>query len=105
MPSSGEVDNDNDGEQASTPFQELKSGIDAPKLATIAKKQPPPETPEAIWLRSKIILSFWAVIVFLGLPVWWQTTSIYRARLPIQEMLDWGEGRVCVFCSQDMVHG
>jgi Phosphatidylinositol-glycan biosynthesis class S protein len=103
MPSSGEADSDSDGEQVPTPSQELKSGIAAPELAAPAKKQPPPETAEAIWLRSKIILSFWAVIVFLGLPVWWQTTSIYRARLPIQEMLDSGEGRVCVFRSQDMI--
>jgi GPI-anchor transamidase subunit S len=98
MPSSEEVDSDGDGEQASTTStQKLRSGIDEPKLAPTAKKQPPPETPEAVWLRSKIIFSFWAVIVLLGLPVWWQTTSIYRARLPIQEMLDWSEGTVCVF--------
>lgn len=59
------------------------------------KKRPPPESPEAVKLRTKVILSFWAVIVFLGLPVWWQTTSIYRARLPVQEMLDWSERTVC----------
>lgn len=59
-----------------------------------SKKQPPPEKAEAVWLRTKVIFSFWAVIVCLGLPVWWKTTSIYRARLPIQEMLEWSEGRV-----------
>ena len=72
-----------------------------PKEAISSKKQPPPEKPEAVWLRTKVILSFWAVIVFLGLPVWWKTTSIYRARLPIQEMLEWSEGRVSALSSWD----
>ena len=72
-----------------------ETGSSKPIVAINAKKQPPPEKPEAVWLRSKIILSFWAVVVCLGLPVWWQTTSIHRARLPIQEMLDWSEGTVC----------
>lgn len=60
----------------------------------LATKQPPPEKPEAISLRTKIILSFWAVILFLGLPTWWQTTSIYRASLPLQDMVNWAEGTV-----------
>ncbi|KIX00508.1 uncharacterized protein Z518_10648 [Rhinocladiella mackenziei CBS 650.93] len=60
-------------------------------IALVAK-QPPPEKAEAISLRTKIILSFWAVIVVLGLPTWWQTTTIYRANLPLQEMLNWAEG-------------
>ena len=59
-----------------------------------ARKQPPPEKPEAIWTRTYVITSFWVVIVLLGLPMWWQTTSIYRAQLPYQEMLDWSQGRV-----------
>ncbi|OAP62229.1 hypothetical protein AYL99_04432 [Fonsecaea erecta] len=64
----------------------------APTDAVPSSKQPPPEKPEAVSLRTKIVLSFWAVIVLLGLPVWWQTTSIYRASLPLQDMLDWAEG-------------
>ena len=59
-----------------------------------AVKKPPPEKPEAIWTRTQIILSFWMVILCLGLPMWWKTTSIYRARLPFQEMLDWDHGTV-----------
>ena len=94
MASSDEVGNDDDTEQKTTEPEEPKRSANKPGIATAAKKQPPPEKLEAVWLRTKVILSFWAVVVFLGLPVWWQTTSIYRARLPIQEMLEWSEGTV-----------
>jgi phosphatidylinositol glycan class S len=40
------------------------------------------------------ILSFWVVVIFLGLPIWLKTTAIYRAELPLQEMTAWAEGRV-----------
>ncbi|KEF63098.1 uncharacterized protein A1O9_01074 [Exophiala aquamarina CBS 119918] len=60
--------------------------------ATAAPKQPPPEKPEAIRVRTRVVFSFWAVILLLGLPTWWKTTSIYRAELPLQEMLNWAEG-------------
>lgn len=62
-------------------------------VATIPK-QPPPESRESIRVRQFVILSFWAIVVFLGLPIWWWTTSVYRARLPLQEMEDWAEGKV-----------
>jgi len=58
------------------------------------KKQPPPESPESIRTRKLVILSFWAVVIFIGLPVWWKTTTVYRADLPLQEMLDWADGKV-----------
>ncbi|KAE9961468.1 hypothetical protein BLS_002009 [Venturia inaequalis] len=58
-------------------------------------KQPPPETQESITNRRLILLSFWAVAVFLGLPIWWKTTTVYRAPLPLQPMLDWADGKVC----------
>jgi GPI-anchor transamidase subunit S len=45
--------------------------------------------------QRRVILSFWAVILFLGLPMWWQTTSIYRAKLPIERMLAWSQGSPC----------
>ena len=67
---------------------------EAEMAPTIAKKKPPPEKSEAVQMRTKVVLSFWAVIVFLGLPMWWKTTSIYRARLPVQEMTDWSRGSV-----------
>lgn len=94
MASSEGIKEDDDVAQNGTATGKFKGSVDEPEMATNAKKQPPPEKPEALRLRIKVILSFWAVIVFLGLPVWWQTTSIYRARLPIQEMLDWSEGAV-----------
>ncbi|PQE24337.1 phosphatidylinositol-glycan biosynthesis class S protein [Rutstroemia sp. NJR-2017a BVV2] len=59
------------------------------------KKEPPPETPESIRLRSLVILSFWAIVVLFGLPLWWKTTTIYRAPLPLDQMIDWAEGRAC----------
>jgi GPI-anchor transamidase subunit S len=67
---------------------------------TNAIKRPPPERPETIQAKSLVVFSFWAVVVFLGLPVWWWTTSIHRASLPVQEMLDWADGKVCI-----LVHG
>lgn len=63
--------------------------------ATKAQKSPPPESKEGVWLRRAAVLSFWAVVVLLGLPVWWKTTAIYRAELPLQDMTDWAEGKVC----------
>ncbi|KAK9324496.1 phosphatidylinositol-glycan biosynthesis class S protein [Lipomyces orientalis] len=44
---------------------------------------PPPESAEAIILRRKVVLSFWAVFLFLGLPLWFQTTTIHRTPLPL----------------------
>ena len=61
-----------------------------------AQKEPPPETPNSIKTRGLVILSFWAVVILLGLPVWIWTTSIHRASLPLQDMLDWADGKVLV---------
>jgi phosphatidylinositol glycan class S len=58
------------------------------------KKEPPPEKPESIRLRALVIFSFWVIILVLGVPIWWKTTTIYRASLPLDEMKDWAEGRV-----------
>jgi phosphatidylinositol glycan class S len=63
--------------------------------AVKAQKVPPPETSQSIWNRRLVLLSFWAVAVFFGLPVWWKTTTVYRAPLPLQQMLDWADGKVC----------
>jgi hypothetical protein len=62
------------------------------------KKEPPPESPESIRLRSYVILSFWVIIIIVGLPIWWKTTTIYRARLPLDQMMDWADGRVHSLC-------
>lgn len=59
-----------------------------------SQRVPPPEKPEAIQTRFRVIAAFWAVIIFLGFPIWWKTTSVYRARLPFQEMVEWADGKV-----------
>ncbi|MCJ1380957.1 GPI transamidase component [Xylographa soralifera] len=64
------------------------------KVSTASKK-PPPETAHDIRVRTLVISSFWAIVILLGLPVWWWTTSIHRSRLPLQEMLDWADGKAC----------
>ena len=51
-----------------------------------AHKEPPPETQHAVRRRFMTILSFWAVILFLGLPMWWKTTSVYRSQLSFGQM-------------------
>ena len=61
-----------------------------------AKKEPPPEGLEAIHTRTYVVISFWVIVIFLGLPLWWMTTTIYRAKLPLGQMMDWAEGRVCL---------
>lgn len=48
----------------------------------------PTETSREATLRARVIWAFWIVILLLGLPTWWTTTSIYRASLPTQQMLD-----------------
>lgn len=62
--------------------------------ATPVSREPPLEKPEQIRMRNLVLLSFWAIIIFLGLPIWWKTTAIYRASLPLDQMMDWAEGRV-----------
>ncbi|KAB8298770.1 hypothetical protein EYC80_000945 [Monilinia laxa] len=70
----------------------------APENAVTAvnkRKEPPPEKPESIRMRTQVILSFWAIVILFGLPIWWGTTTIYRAPLPLDQMTDWAEGRAC----------
>ena len=62
--------------------------------STSEQRGPPAEKPEAGRMRSLVISAFWAVIVLLGLPMWWKTTSIYRARLPLLDMMAWADGKV-----------
>ncbi|KAI1372351.1 phosphatidylinositol-glycan biosynthesis class S protein [Hypoxylon crocopeplum] len=59
------------------------------------RKQPPPEKPADIRRRTYIIASFWCIVLFFGLPIWWKTTTIYRADLPLSQMMDWADGRAC----------
>ena len=64
------------------------------KSVVASKKKPPPESSESIRIRSLVVVSFWVIVIFLGLPTWWWTTSIHRARLPLREMLEWADGKV-----------
>ncbi|CAI7600070.1 unnamed protein product [Penicillium palitans] len=77
------------GDQESS--QASASQVDQPGV----KRAPPPETPAALQTRFRVIAAFWAVIIFFGFPIWWKTTSIYRASLPIEEMVDWADGKAC----------
>lgn len=62
---------------------------------TSPRKEPPPEKPSDSRRRSLVILSFWLIVLCLGLPIWWNTTTIPRASLPLDDMMDWAVGRVC----------
>lgn len=77
--------------------------------APAAAPQAPPEKPADARRRSLIVLSFWVLIALLGLPMWWTTTSIYRAELPLSEMTDWADGKVgalgLVSCARGMERG
>ncbi|PBP22163.1 phosphatidylinositol-glycan biosynthesis class S protein [Diplocarpon rosae] len=59
------------------------------------RKEAPPESSESIRLRRWIIASFWAIVIFIGLPIWWKTTTIHRETLPLDQMMDWADGRAC----------
>ena len=72
------------------------AGFNVVSSPASAQKQPPPESPQSIKTRGLVILSFWVLVILLGVPVWLWTTSIYRARLPLQDMLDWADGKVLV---------
>jgi phosphatidylinositol glycan class S len=72
--------------EASTPLANM---VDAANLSA----EPPPEKAESILSRRLILLSFWAVAILFGLPIWWTTTTVYRAPLPLQQMLDWADGK------------
>ncbi|KAI1137355.1 phosphatidylinositol-glycan biosynthesis class S protein [Hypoxylon sp. FL0543] len=65
------------------------------KSLPLKRKEPPPEKPADIQRRSYIVASFWFIVLFLGLPIWWKTTTIYRADLPLNQMMDWADGRAC----------
>ncbi|KAK9465340.1 phosphatidylinositol-glycan biosynthesis class S protein [Lipomyces arxii] len=45
-----------------------------------------PESQDAISLRRKVVLAFWAVFLFLGIPLWFKTTTIHRTPLPLKEL-------------------
>ncbi|KAI0506640.1 phosphatidylinositol-glycan biosynthesis class S protein [Xylaria bambusicola] len=68
---------------------------DSTSTETAKRKPPPPEQPSHIFRRSLIIASFWLVVLCLGVPIWWKTTTIYRANLPLDQMMSWADGKSC----------
>ncbi|EED16278.1 GPI transamidase component PIG-S, putative [Talaromyces stipitatus ATCC 10500] len=78
------------------PVTTTRSAMEAlPSESAVVSHALPPEKPEAIRTRTKVILAFWVVIIFFGIPMWWKTTSVYRASLPLDEMMSWAEGKAC----------
>ena len=72
----------------------LKATIGEPVKAAVPLKKPPEESSASIRMRGLVIASFWVIVIFFGLPIWWWTTSIHREKLPLQEMLEWADGKV-----------
>ncbi|KAI4731367.1 hypothetical protein E4T49_00964 [Aureobasidium sp. EXF-10728] len=63
--------------------------------AALATKQPPPESPQGVKTRRWIIFCFWAIAGLLGLPIWYATTTVPRAALPLESMDAWASGQTC----------
>ncbi|KAI5274900.1 hypothetical protein E4T47_02142 [Aureobasidium subglaciale] len=63
--------------------------------AVLATKQPPPESNHGIKTRRWIIFCFWAIVGLLGLPIWYATTTVPRAALPLESMDAWASGQTC----------
>lgn len=62
--------------------------------AVLARKQPPPESLQGVKTRRWIIFCFWAIAGLLGLPIWYATTTVPRAALPLESMNAWASGQV-----------
>ncbi|KAH0560051.1 hypothetical protein GP486_003430 [Trichoglossum hirsutum] len=78
----------NDSDGAFDPIDGVVTNVETPK-------KPPPEPAESVRIRTLVVFSFWAVVIFLGLPIWWKTTAIYRAKLPLKDMMEWADGKAC----------
>lgn len=39
-------------------------------------------------VRVQVMVSF-TLLVLIGVPVWWNTTNVYRAQLPHSEIQEW----------------
>ncbi|KAK8075599.1 phosphatidylinositol-glycan biosynthesis class S protein [Apiospora hydei] len=89
---SADIINDGDSKPASA---EATVSLPATGIATVERKEPPPEKDADTRRRTWIVISFWLIAVFIGLPIWWNTTTIYRANLPLTQMTDWADGKAC----------
>lgn len=65
------------------------------KVVAQASREPPPPSPDTVRSRQLVVFSFWAIVLFFGLPIWYKTTAIYRANLPLHTMTEWSEGKIC----------
>lgn len=54
---------------------------------------PPPSPYQDITARRIIVASFWTVLL-LGIPFWWNTTTIERLSLPGNEVQSWVQAGV-----------
>lgn len=73
---------------------DVQESSPAPSAEKTGLTSPPPEKPSDITRRTRVVVSFWLIVLCLGLPIWWKTTTIYRANLPLDGMLEWAEGKV-----------
>ncbi|CAG9814504.1 unnamed protein product [Phaedon cochleariae] len=55
---------------------------------TNESSEPKEEVDEDAELRVYSILSYFIVLVVIGLPVWWYSTRVYRASLPLNQMYE-----------------
>lgn len=62
---------------------------------TSKQKTTPFESPQAISLRRRIIISFWLLILLLGLPLWISTQRVIRSPLPEADINAWSSGQAC----------
>lgn len=54
-----------------------------------------PDSPSAkVPANTYVVVAFWALVLFFGLPVWWKTTTVHREAIPLDEMQDWASGKV-----------
>ncbi|KAK5637198.1 hypothetical protein RRF57_012910 [Xylaria bambusicola] len=80
---------------AAAATEPIAPNSDSTSTETSKRKPPPPEQPSHMFRRSLIIASFWLVVLCLGVPIWWKTTTIYRANLPLDQMMSWADGKSC----------
>ena len=89
MPTTGDSD-------TGVPRNSHKDSDKPPDLVKVANavEKPPKESEESKWRRRYVLLSFWLLVLLVGVPFWWNTTTVYRANLPYSTMDSWAEGEV-----------
>ncbi|KAL9061106.1 MAG: hypothetical protein Q9162_000251 [Coniocarpon cinnabarinum] len=77
----------------------LPANEEVPELVrpVTATKKPPSESRESVNVRRSVLVSFWLLVLCVGVPFWWQTTTVYRANLPYSTMDAWASGSACQY--------